>query len=115
MASPAEIVNRAAKRLGKLGSGQTLASNLKADLDQSYTEVYARLAVRNLTTWDETEDVPDEYAEPVVNLVAEKRITDFSVPPARAIEIASFAANAIPEIKELQASNVYKTPEVDYF
>ena len=123
MATAQEIREKAAKKLGVLGTGQTLQSETAADIDAAYTEVYAQLDTLNLTTWDSDEEVPDELVKPVVDLVAYARVDEYSVPDNRYTRIRRDALgdkltgdpSARQVIKELQASNVYSTPTPDYF
>ncbi|MBT8439718.1 MAG: hypothetical protein KJO91_08325, partial [Gammaproteobacteria bacterium] len=66
MATAADIRNKAATRLGIYGEGETLPSYESNDLDEAYTETYARLAAKSLALWDIDEEVPDEYVTHVV-------------------------------------------------
>jgi hypothetical protein len=115
MATSDEIRDKALKRLGILSTGQTTQAEIKADLDAAYTEVYAALSARNLTNWDESEEIPDEYVWPLVALVAYARIDEYSVPNDRYQRIGRDWATALAEIRTLQASNVYKTPTAVYY
>lgn len=83
MATAAEIRNKAAKKCGLVGTGQTLQSNISADFDDAYTEVYAELQVKGLATWGAAEEVPSYLVEPVVAWVAGVRAAEYSIPPAR--------------------------------
>ena len=115
MTTKAQIRDRAAVVLGIKGEGVLLASDEASDLDNSYSEVYAQLQKNNLPTWDEADDIPDEYAPHVVSLVAFGRIDDYPTPNDRYQRIALKASTAILEIKELRASNTYITPTAQYF
>ena len=115
MATSAEIRDMAATRLGILSEGNALQSNHSSDLDQAYVEVYAQLAAKNLTVWDSDEDIPDEYAGHVVDLVAMARVNDYGIPNDRYSRILNSASVALREIKELQTSDAFDTPTPDYF
>ena len=123
MASAADIRERAVKKLGLRSLSQTTRSEIATDIDQAYTEVYAMLSVKSLTPWDFDEAVPDEFAKPVVDLVADARKDEYSIPGERYLRITLDARgdgteinrSAIAVIKDMQASNVYKTPPADYF
>jgi len=123
MATSGEIRDKSAKKLGIFGTGQNLRGDIATDLDNAYTEVYAMLDTRNLTTWDSDEDIPDEFVSSVVSLVADARKNEYAIPDNRYLRISLDAKGdgttsnigAIAEIKEMQASNVYKTPVADYF
>lgn len=115
MATLAQIREGAATRLGILGEGETLPSYEAADLNQAYAEVYAQLDARNVAVWDEDEAIPNEYAGHVIDLVAFARVNDYGIPNDRYSRISASAKAALLEIKELQASNAYKTPTPDYF
>lgn len=123
MATAEEIRNKAAKKLGIFGTGQTIRSEIAEDVDNAYSEVYAQLDTLNLTTWDEDESVPSEFVKPVVDLVAYARVDEYSVSDSRYTRIRRDALgdkltgdpSARQVIKELQASNVYSTPKPDYY
>lgn len=115
MATAAEIRNKAAKRMGLFGTGQTLRSAIAADLDAAYTELYAVLSAKELVVWDEDEAVPSEFVDDLVTLLAYSRLDEYSVPLERYNRIVSKVPGAIPRIRALQASNVYKVPTADYF
>ena len=80
MASAAEIRNKAAKKLGLFGTGQTLRSAISADFDQAYVEVYGELELLSLVTWSIDDEVPDALVRSVVDLVAGARVNEYSVP-----------------------------------
>lgn len=115
MATAAQIRDMAATRLGILGEGETLPSYESADLTQAYAEVHAQLDARNMAVWDYADDVPDEYAGHVADLVANARVNDYGIPNDRYSRVVSSASTALLDIKELQASNSYVTPTPDYF
>ena len=115
MATKEEIRDRAATVLGILGEGETLPSYESNDLDESYKEVHAQLTVKSMAPWDFDEDIPDEYTPHVVALVAKGRVNDYPTSDARLIRVLRAAKDALLEIKELNTSDVYSTPQPDYF
>lgn len=123
MPTAAEIRNRALKKLGVFGTGQTAGPDAAADIDQAYVEVYANLRARQITTWDFDESVPDKFAFDVVALVADSRKDEYRIPNDLYQRIkldargdgTSINPGSIANLRTVQASNVYKTPETDYF
>lgn len=115
MATAAQIRDRAATRLGILGEGETLPSYESADLDDSYTEIYAQLGALSLAVWDFDDEVPDEYVSPVVTMVAFNRIDDYSVSNDRYSRLGAANQQAIPMIRELQTDDVYTQDQPEYF
>lgn len=123
MATAAQIRDKAAKKLGLFGTGQTLRGAISADLDDAYTEVYGMLSKKKLTTWDSDEPIPDEFVFPVVALVADARKNEYAIPDRKYLRIMLDARGdgtprnigAIATIKVMQATNVYKTPTAEYF
>lgn len=123
MATVTQIREKALKKLGVKATGQTTQSEIQADVDAAYNEVYATLAALTLTTWDLDEDIPDAFVAPVTSLTADARKDEYSIPNDRYQRITldargdGTAANpgAIANIKTMQASNVYKTPPAEYF
>jgi len=115
MSTAAQIRNKAAGELGLLATGQTLQSDISSDLDDAYAELYAELSAKELVTWDEDEDVPSEYVNDVVMLVAQSRANRYPIPTERYNRIILAASGATQNIRTLQASNVYKTPTATYY
>ena len=115
MATAAQIRDRAATRLGILGEGETLPSYESADLDNSYTEIYAQLVALSLAVWDFDDEVPDEYTPHVVSMVAYNRANDYAIPNDRYSRIAADSQAALNIIRELQTNDVYTQDKPDYF
>lgn len=105
MATVEEVRNKALKRLGVLGRGQTARSEDAADLDAAYIELHAYLENKNLAPWgDKTVDVPPEFVDPVVDLLANSRATEYSIPDKkyqRIIGRASIAESRMQEILQV--------------
>jgi hypothetical protein len=115
MATAAQIRTKALKKLGVLAIGQTASAEISADLDEAYEEVYAQLDARNLAEWDSDEEIPDEYVNPVVALVAYARVDEYSIPNDRYQRITLDMRQALAQIREMQESNVYKVPQAVYY
>lgn len=123
MAVAAEVRNKALRKLGVFGTGETASAKKQADLDAAYTETYAELASRSLTTWDIDEEVPDEFVAPIVSLMADSRKDEYRIPNDLYQRITVDARGdgthinpgALQNIKTVQASNVYEIPDADYF
>ena len=115
MATSEEIRELALQELGVVSTSQTTQSAIQADLDAVYVNIYAMLNKLDITTWDLDEEIPDEFVIPVRDLVAGSKKNAYSIPNDRYQRIALEESTAILRIKEMQASNVYETPEADYF
>lgn len=124
MSTPAtELRNKALRELRVFGTGQTASSEKQADLDAAYNEVYADLTRRSLTTWDIDEEIPDEFVNPVVLLMADARKNVYGIPNDLFQRITIDARGdgthinpgSYQVIKTVQASNVYEIPRADYF
>lgn len=98
-ATPAQIRNKAARKLGILARGQTLKSDISQDLDNAYNEVFAELRAADVVSWSATASVPDEVVGPIVALVALSRVDEYGVSNDRLQRIASSALNAEPRIR----------------
>lgn len=84
MATTAEIRTKAAEKLGLLGTGQTLQSNITADLDDAYTEVYGMMESLGLANWGTSSTaIPDALVDPIVSWVSGLRATRYGVPAER--------------------------------
>ena len=115
MATATQIRETAAENLGILGEGETLPSYESADLDQAYTEVYKELQGLNLTTWDESADVPDQYARSMAMLVAESRCVKYQIPDNRYQRIKIEAIEAMAMVRKLQARAKMGQTEIENF
>lgn len=115
MATSAEIRNKAAKKLGLYGTGQTLRSAIATDIDAAYTEVYGRLQSLQLTTWGAAQEVPASLVEPVVALVANARVNEYSVPLERYQRIKADALDAMGMIREIVYTPKVGVTEIDNF
>lgn len=103
MATTAEIRNKALKRLGVLGRGQTARSEDADDLDSAYQELHAELEAEGMTPWGaNTADIPAQYVNSIVSLLAFSRINEYSVPTERFQRITLTAAGARRKIRSLQ-------------
>jgi hypothetical protein len=115
MATAAEIRNKAAKKLGLFGTGQTLRSEIAANLDQAYAEVYAELELQSLATWSFSGDVPDALVRSVVSLVAGSRVDEYSVPTEKYARIVRENEGAEDRIRKLLAKPKMGVTEIEEF
>lgn len=114
-----EIRNRALRSLGVIGWGETPDTTISDDMDQAYTEVYARLEQANLTTWAESASVPDEVVEPVVLMCALARMVDHRVNANRKQELVSLGGaegeKAMARIRAQIRTPYQSDSEVEYY
>lgn len=68
-----EVRNRALWKLGRVPRGSTATGAIADDMDDAYTQVYAELNLMGLVTWASTDSIPDEFVEPIVNLMCLRR------------------------------------------
>lgn len=107
----AEIANRALRRCGALGFGQS-ADQIRNDAAlQAYDEAYAFLDELGIVEWGSTAEVPNEYAFHVVALTAYNLADDIAIPDSRYQRIAVDAANAERNIRRV-LNNAYTRDEV---
>ncbi len=111
----ATIRNKALKRMGLVSVGQTASSEMTADLDAAYSEVYAELSALDLVTWNSGDTVPLEFVHSVVSLTAYHRIDEYSISNDRYSRVVADASGAIPRIRELQGDDVVDTVPSVYF
>jgi len=116
MSTPAQIRDKAGAKLGKKALGQALSNKVSSDLDEAYNEVYARLKGENLVSWTSTGDIPDAFVNPVVDLVAYARVTDYGVAGERYARIATDASQAELRIRRsLQNAYFKDTKDAVYY
>ena len=99
MATAAEIRDKAGRKLGIKAFGQALENSVSSDLDEAYSEVYARLRDEDLVSWSEIADIPPELVSPVVDLVAFARVTDYGVSTERFNRLTIAASQAEVRIR----------------
>lgn len=116
MATKTEIRNKALRMLGVLGAGRSASGPQAADIDAAYDEVYASLEELNLVEWASDADIPSQFVEPVVALVASSRVTEYNISEARSNRIMNKAASAEAAIRRLVANDHITTTTkfVDY-
>jgi len=111
--SKAECRNRALIKTGKLAIGQTAEAQLAASMDDAYDQVYARLKNLGLVTWGPADDVPDEFVEDVVAIMAFERSE--GIPDGRYMRLRDDASRALNGIS-MHVSGYYENPrEVEDF
>lgn len=115
MATAAEIRNKAAKKLGLFGTGQTLRSAIAANLDEAYAEVYGELELQSLTPWAFADEVPDALVSSVVALVAGSRVEEYSVPSEKYQRIMREYVGAEDRIRKLLAKPKMGVTEIEEF
>ena len=89
MASKSKIRDRAANVLGILRLGQNLRHQDKVRIEEAYSEVYAELKDKDLTTWAEDGDVPNSVVPFVVYLVALNCNADYGISQERYVRIVN--------------------------
>ena len=88
-----EIVARAARELGKNPTGQPVSGAVSADLTQAYAEVHRMLSRKGLVTWNNSDKIPEEYANAITYLVANQRLSGVSADRYQRIKLE------VPEAK----------------
>lgn len=124
MATTAEIRQKAAKKLGLVGTGQTLQSNIAEDLDNAYLEVFGEIEALGIAGWGiSTSDVPAAFVHAIVSWVAGTRVDEYGISGERYQRIMmDFRGNpglGIPSaqdrIRELLANPAYTDAEPEDF
>lgn len=117
--SKTEIRNRALKRLGVTGWGETSQTAITDDMDDAYDEVYAQLEDAELVTWASTADVPDKMVMPVVDLCALARVMEHPVSDSRYQKLILSAGKdgelAIGKIRARKNEPFQSTEEAVYY
>lgn len=111
----AQIVDKAASKLGLKTGTLNLQADIETDLSKAYDEVWKTLDRINLVDWDSSESVPDEYVNPVVDLVAWERADDYQVSTERYSRLQLRAASAQARIREVLNPYTYKPAKTVYF
>lgn len=115
MATKAQIRQRVGEDLNLVPIGQDLEAQDKNRIDTTYTEVYNRLKKESLAVWASDASVPEEVTPYYIDMMLEKLLTSYSVPPARYerikrdagdngdIALANIAELVIPEYESIES------------
>lgn len=90
-----DTVQLAARKLGILGTGQTLESDYQADLVQAYAEVHAELEAQGKIDFGPAANIPNRFADIFACMVAHKRLAVYKPPPERQAQIENDYAGAM--------------------
>lgn len=99
MATKAEIRNRAARKIGVLGIGQTLGAQYTGVVDEAYDNVFYQLRAKGFNTWAYAAEVPAQVADYYSTLVANKCAVELG---ASSEKIATLAAQEPQAMREIQ-------------
>lgn len=108
----AQIIDRVARKLGKLAIGQTLEADFESQISDTYDEVYDELDGMGLAAFSSA-SVDDEFVKYFVVLIAREHIE--SIPPGRQSIIANDARRAKVEISNLIARKHNNNRDVENF
>ena len=94
----AQIVERVARKLGKLAAGQNLEADFEDQLNDTYDQVYDMLDNKGLAAWAD-DDVPDRFVPEVVLLVAKDNTG--GIPQSRQQEIIALSSRSMLNIANM--------------
>ena len=94
----AQIVERVARKLGKLAAGQNLEADFEDQLNDTYDQVYGMLDNKGLAAWSD-DDVPDRFVPEVVLLVAKDNTG--GIPQSRQQEIIALSSRSMLNIANM--------------
>lgn len=94
----AQIVERVARKLGKLAAGQNLEADFEDQLNDTYDQVYDMLENKGLAAWSD-DSVPDRFVPHIVSMVARDHIG--GIPQGRQQEIVADEAKAMLSIANM--------------
>lgn len=100
MRTRADLVNRAAKFLGKLVAGQALESEDYASIDNEVDSIIDNLNARGITYIQDSQSIEDAGFVPLARIVAANVCTDFSVPLS---SLAGFEGEPLRSEMQLRA------------
>lgn len=106
-----QIVARAARELGKNPTGQGVNGAVSSDLTQAYNEVWKMLSRKGMITFGQSEDVPEEYCNPMVYLTANQRLSGVSADRYQRIKLE--ASNALGWLGSLKEGDWDNPTEVE--
>lgn len=114
MATLAEIRQRTAKRLGRLGVGMTLSSADNSHLTSAYSELHAEWTELGIAVWASSADVPNKFSEPVIRALAARVADDFGVSNDRYQRIVSQGGQAAENMLRRLIAGEYQPDTTEF-
>jgi hypothetical protein len=121
--TPQELRDAVLMEVGVLAAGESAAPEDAAVVTAKYALLHDTLTQRDMTSWDASDDIPDDVAQSVVLMVAHLCASPFGVPPQRAAELLQLGALDLPQpslaerqIRRAMAEKYVSTPaKSEYF
>ncbi len=110
-----ELAQLALRKLGVLSANETASAADDADMQATYTRLYAELLERGVAVWPET-NIPDRYAEHLANVMAARMRPQFTGEAfsTAAIEAETFIAMR-PLLQLLTAFKSQARTKAEYY
>ena len=77
------VKQKALRKLGVLGATQTATGDQDAQATTSYNSIYARLLSKDLVGWAQDGPIPDEFIEPMSNILAFELANEYGISDSR--------------------------------
>ena len=114
--TPTDIKNGAARKLNILGEGQALRAERSSILDDGYNSMHDEFEHDGKVFWSKTsESIPDAYGEHLMNILAYRKATDFSIPLERVQILAQIALESHRRINKLSETHRMGVTEIEYY
>ena len=98
MATLKSVKEKALRRLGVLAQGQQMSSDQDQVTQSAYNSLYARLLTKNIVAWGKSDDIPDAFVEPVVQMLAFDLTNEYGVSNDRWQRLQLAASTAPQEL-----------------
>jgi hypothetical protein len=92
----ADFYKRVAQRLGVLPVAGTLSADDAEVVRQAYENLIHELLEHDLAFWNDDEDVPDKYSDPLIGMTAAMLVDEFTIPEPRRSQILVQHAFGLP-------------------
>lgn len=92
----ADFYTRVAQRLSILPVSGTLSADDAEVIRQAYEALIHELGEHGLSWWNPDEDVPDQYADPLIGMSAAAVVDDFTIPEPRRSQLIMQHAFGLP-------------------
>lgn len=115
MATLLSVKQKALRRLGVLAAGQTMSGDQDTQVTTAYNSVYERLLEKELVAWAKNADIPDQFVEPFVCILAFELADEYGISDSRWQRLMVRADKAEPQLRALIFPSYVSTTEaVDY-
>ena len=115
MATLLSVKEKALRRVGVLGNGQTVSPLQDVQVTSAYNSLYDELQSKSIAAWAQDGDIPDTFVEHIVDMLSFNLANEFGVSDSRWQRLQITADRAELKLRAISYPNYVSDTEVtDY-